>query len=91
MTGRKGNRMKTETYKQYEMKQELLKMKFGVRYKRWSESNPQDDKALFCNLYRIYMEICEDMKTVENIHIKCAVNARLRDDWNTMGRISSRF
>ena len=47
--------MKTETYKQYEMKQKLLEMKFGVRYKRWNESNPKDDRALFCNLYRIYI------------------------------------
>ena len=83
--------MKTETYKQYEMNQKLLEMKFGVRYKRWNESNPKDDRALFCNLYRIYMETCEDMKTVENIHIKCAVNARLQDDWNAMERINSRF
>ena len=83
--------MKTETYKQYEMKQKLLEMKFGVRYKRWNESNPKDYRALFCNLYRIYMETCEDMKTVENIHIKFAVNARLQDDWNAMERINSRF
>lgn len=75
----------------YAAKQTLLKMKFGAIYQRWSEENPGDDRRLFCNLYRIYMETCEDMKAVNNIHIRCAVNARLQDDMNTLEKIHSRF
>lgn len=75
----------------YAAKQTLLEREFGVSYQRWCEQNPEDDRMLFCNLYRIYMETCEDMKAVQNIHIRCAVNARLQDDWNTLERIHSRF
>lgn len=75
----------------YTLKQRNLKTEFAEQYSLWREAGYVDDRAIFCNIYEIYLESCEDMKAVENIHIQCAVNARLSDDIQTLRKIYSRF
>ena len=79
------------TYKKYTLKQKSLKTEFAKQYNLWKKLRYTDDRAIFCNIYEIYFETCEDMKSVENIHIQCAVNARLSDDIQTLRKIYSRF
>ena len=90
--GREGRKEKKMTAaEKYTLKQRNLKTEFAEQYSLWREAGYVDDRAIFCNIYEIYLESCEDMKAVENIHIQCAVNARLSDDIQTLRKIYSRF
>ena len=90
--GHEGRREKKMTAaEKYTLKQRNLKTEFAEQYSLWREAGYVDDRAIFCNIYEIYIEACEDMKSVENIHIQCAVNARLSDDIQTLRNIYRRF
>ena len=74
----------------YERKERLLKLQFQRAYDSWNTVF-NDDRLLFCNMYEIMLEACNDMKKVKNNTIAVAFNRYFAEEMETMLRIYNRF
>jgi len=78
------------TRKAYTLKSDVLERKFGKHFERWN-GKFHDDRQLFCNIYKMLIEACEVMKTVENLTIQCAFNEYCKRDREVLKEIVERF
>lgn len=69
---------------------ELLNAKFGKFYNEVKD-NYSDDRRLFQNIFEQLLEALEVMKTIENITIRVAFNAKFNEEMETLERIMNKF
>lgn len=50
-----------------------------------------DDREIAINTYNILLNMCDDMKSVKNVHIITAVNKEIREQEKMMDGIIERF
>lgn len=67
----------------------LLRVKYKKYRAEWE--NQDDDRRVFCNIYDMLIEACEDMKHVTNNFIWIAFNRRYNEELQTLDEILARF
>ena len=69
---------------------ERLRYLFGENYRRWNGKH-KDDRALYCDLYESMEAALRCLQEEPIGYVAAAMDAQLRKDRNTMGRITEKF
>lgn len=67
-----------------------IEIMYSKKYEEWN-GYFQDDRQLYCNLYRQIFEMYEDYKFCKSSSTKVAINKQFRKDEETMKEIIERF
>lgn len=58
---------------------QYIKTEYGKYFQKW-KNEVGDDRLIYCNLYRMWLQAFKEMAYIENIVIWCSVRDSFRKD-----------
>lgn len=69
----------------------LIKARFGEKADTWQGGGFNDDRAIYCNLYRRMLDALEQLPDEPCNYIRVAMNNKLKEDCKTLAEIRAVF
>lgn len=68
-----------------------LERKYGEKYNAWKDKGHQDDRQVYCNIYRLQLEALQSLPADPLNYICVAMNDHIKRDREVMDRIQEVF
>lgn len=68
-----------------------MKRHYGSKAEEWKSLEVYDDRALYCNMYRMIIEALESLPDIPHLYVRVAMNKMMEKDCSTLTSILNVF
>ena len=72
-------------------KLDYLNFFYGKEYDKWAKESHNDDRGLYCNMYKMILEAINAIQHIENNSVLVAMNDYIRDKVQVMDSVLEAF